>query len=134
MKKLLFMSLMAVCCLTTVSAQKTVVAEKNQKVFDVVEQMPQYPGGQMALFEYLMQNVKYPADAEKQKIEGSVIANFVVETDGTITNVGVSRPVFPSLDAEAIRVLQGMPKWTPGRQDGKPVKVRYVVPVRFKLK
>ena len=134
MKKLLFMSLMAVCCLTTVSAQKTVVAEKNQKVFDVVEQMPQFPGGSMALFEYLMQNVKYPEDAEKQKVEGSVIANFVVEADGTIANVGVSRPVFPSLDAEAIRVLKAMPKWTPGRQDGKAVRVRYVVPVRFKLK
>lgn len=88
----------------------------------------------MALFEYLMQNVKYPEDAEKQKVEGSVIANFVVEADGTIANVGVSRPVFPSLDAEAIRVLKAMPKWTPGRQDGKPVRVRYVVPVRFKLK
>ena len=128
------MSLMAVCCLTTVSAQKTVVAEKNQKVFDVVEQMPQFPGGSMALFEYLMQNVKYPEDAEKQKVEGSVIANFVVEADGTIANVDVSRPVFPSLDAEAIRVLKAMPKWTPGRQDGKAVRVRYVVPVRFKLK
>jgi len=67
-------------------------------------------------------------------VEGSVIANFVVEADGTIANVGVSRPVFPSLDAEAIRVLKAMPKWTPGRQDGKPVRVRYVVPVRFKLK
>jgi len=134
MKKLLFMSLMAVCCLTTVSAQKTVVAQKNQKVFDVVEQMPQFPGGQMAMFEYLMQNLKYPADAEKQKVEGRVIANFVVETDGTITDVTVWKPVFPSLDAEAIRVLQRMPRWTPGKQNGKLVRVRYTVPVNFKLK
>jgi len=128
------MSLMAVCCLTTVSAQKTVVAQKNQKVFDVVEQMPQFPGGQMAMFEYLMQNLKYPADAEKQKVEGRVIANFVVETDGTITDVTVWKPVFPSLDAEAIRVLQRMPRWTPGKQNGKLVRVRYTVPVNFKLK
>ena len=134
MKKLLLMSLMAVCCLTTVSAQKTVVAQKNQKVFDVVEQMPQFPGGQMAMFEYLMQNLKYPADAEKQKVEGRVIANFVVETDGTITDVTVWKPVFPSLDAEAIRVLQRMPRWTPGKQNGKLVRVRYTVPVNFKLK
>lgn len=134
MKKLIMMSLMALLGLTTVSAQKTVVAQKNQKVFDVVEQMPEYPGGIQALFEYLSQNVKYPADAEKQKVEGRVIATFVVETDGTINNVEVVKPVFPSLDAEAIRVLQGMPKWTPGKQSGKEVRVKYTVPINFHLK
>lgn len=134
MKKLIIMSLMALFGLTTVSAQKTVVAQKNQKVFDVVEQMPEYPGGIQALFEYLSQNVKYPADAEKQKVEGRVIATFVVETDGTINNVEVVKPVFPSLDAEAIRVLQGMPKWTPGKQSGKEVRVKYTVPINFNLK
>lgn len=134
MKKLLFMSLMAVCCLTTVSAQKTVVAQKNQTVFDVVEQMPEYPGGIAALFEYLMKNVKYPADAEKQKIEGRVIATFIVETDGSISNIEVVKPMFPSLDAEAVRVLSGMPKWTPGRQNGKEVRVKYTVPISFNLK
>ena len=134
MKKLLFMSLMAVCCLTTVSAQKTVVAQKNQTVFDVVEQMPEYPGGIAAMLEYLMKNVKYPADAEKQKIEGRVIATFIVETDGTISNIEVVKPMFPSLDAEAVRVLSGMPKWTPGRQNGKEVRVKYTVPISFNLK
>lgn len=128
------MSLMAVCCLTTVSAQKTVVAQKNQTVFDVVEQMPEYPGGIAALLEYLMKNVKYPADAEKQKIEGRVIATFIVETDGSISNIEVAKPVFPSLDAEAVRVLSGMPKWTPGRQNGKEVRVKYAVPISFNLK
>ena len=111
MKKLIMMSLMAMFGLTTVSAQKTVVAEKNQQVFDVVEQMPEYPGGIQALFEYLQQNVKYPEDAVKQKIEGRVIATFVVETDGSINNVEVVKPAFPSLDAEAVRVLSAMPKW-----------------------
>ena len=134
MKKLLLMSLMAVCCLTTVSAQKTVVSQKNQTVFDVVEQMPEYPGGIAALLEYLMKNVKYPADAEKQKIEGRVIATFIVETDGSISNIEVAKPVFPSLDAEAVRVLSGMPKWTPGRQNGKEVRVKYAVPISFNLK
>ena len=128
------MSLMAMFGLSTVSAQKTVVAQKNQQVFDVVEQMPEYPGGMQALFEYLSQNVKYPEDAEKQKIEGRVIATFVVETDGTISNVEVVKPVFPSLDAEAIRVLSGMPKWTPGKQSGKVVSVKYTVPISFNLK
>ena len=134
MKKLIILSLMALFGLTTVSAQKTVVAQKNQKVFDVVEQMPEYPGGIQALFEYLSQNVKYPADAENQKVEGRVIATFIVETDGSINNVEVVKPVFPSLDAEAIRVLSGMPKWTPGKQSGKEVRVKYTVPINFNLK
>ena len=134
MKKLIIMSLMAMFGLTTISAQKTVVAQKNQKVFDVVEQMPEYPGGIKALFDYLCQNVKYPDDAEKQKIEGRVIATFVVETDGTISNIEVVKPVFPSLDAEAVRVLSGMPKWTPGMQSGKAIRVKYTVPISFNLK
>ena len=134
MKKLIILSLMALFGLTTVSAQKTVVAQKNQKVFDVVEQMPEYPGGIQALFEYLSQNVKYPVDAEKQKVEGRVIATFVVETDGSISSIEVVKPAFPSLDAEAIRVLSGMPKWTPGKQSGKEVRVKYTVPINFNLK
>lgn len=134
MKKLIILSLMAMFGLTTVSAQKTVVAEKNQQAFDVVEQMPEYPGGIKALLDYLCQNVKYPADAEKQKIEGRVIANFVVETDGSISNVEVFRPVFPSLDTEAVRVLSAMPKWKPGMQSGKVVRVKYTVPISFNLK
>ena len=134
MKKLLLMSLMAMLGLTTVNAQKTVVAQKNQQVFDVVEQMPEYPGGMQALFEYLGQNLKYPGDAKEQKVEGRVIAIFVVETDGSISNVEVVRPVFPSLDAEAVRVLSGMPKWKPGMQSGKVVRVKYTVPINFNLK
>ena len=134
MKKLIIMSLMAMFGLTTISAQKTVVAEKNQQVFDIVEQMPEYPGGLPALLDYLNQNVKYPEDAEKQKIEGRVLAIFVVETDGSISNVEVVKPVFPSLDAEAVRVLAAMPKWTPGKQSGKLVRVKYTVPINFQLK
>lgn len=124
---------MAMLGLTTVNAQKTVVAQKNQQVFDVVEQMPEYPGGMQALFEYLSQNLKYPEDAKEQKIEGRVIAIFVVETDGSISNVEVVKPVFPSLDAEAVRVLSGMPKWKPGMQSGKVVRVKYTVPINFSL-
>jgi protein TonB len=134
MKKLIIMSLMAMFGFTTVNAQKTVVAEKNQQVFDIVEQMPEYPGGLPALLDYLNQNVKYPEDAEKQKIEGRVLAVFVVETDGSISNVEVVKPVFPSLDAEAVRVLAAMPKWTPGKQSGKLVRVKYTVPINFQLK
>ena len=96
--------------------------------------MPEYPGGIQALFEYLQQNVKYPEDAKNQKVEGRVIATFVVETDGTINNVEVVKPAFPSLDAEAVRVLSAMPKWTPGMQSGKVVRVKYTVPINFNLK
>ena len=134
MKKFLIMALMALFGLTTVSAQKTVVAKKNQQVFDVVEKMPEYPGGQAALFEYLSKNVKYPADAEKQKIEGRVLVSFVVNTDGSITDISVEKKAFPSLDAEAVRVISGMPKWIPGEQKGQKVRVKYTVPLNFHLK
>jgi len=128
------MSLMAVFCLTTVSAQKTVVSQKNDQVFDVVEQMPEYPGGMQALFEFLKENIKYPEDAQKQKVEGRVLAKFVVETDGSISNIEVVKHAFPSLDAEAVRVIQAMPKWSPGKQKGQAVRVKYVVPINFNLK
>ena len=128
------MALMACFGLTTVSAQKTVVAKKNQQVFDVVEKMPEYPGGQAALFEYLSTNVKYPADAEKQKIQGRVLVTFVVNTDGSITDIEVVKKAFPSLDAEAVRVISGMPKWIPGEQKGQKVRVKYTVPLSFNLR
>jgi protein TonB len=134
MKKLVLMSLMAVFCLTTVSAQKTVVSQKNDKVFDVVEQMPEYPGGMQALFEFISQNIKYPADAQKQKVEGRVLAKFVIETDGSISDIEVVKNAFPSLDAEAVRVIQAMPKWIPGRQKGQAVRVKFVMPINFSLK
>ena len=130
----IIMSLMALFGLTTVSAQKTVVAKKNQQVFDVVEKMPEYPGGQAALFEYLQKNVKYPADAEKKKVEGRVLVTFVVNTDGSITDIEVVRKTFPSLDAEAVRVISGMPRWKPGEQKGQKVRVKYTVPLTFRLK
>jgi protein TonB len=134
MKKFIIMSLMALFGLTTVSAQKTVVAKKNQQVFDVVEKMPEYPCGQAALFEYLQKNVKYPADAEKKKVEGRVLVTFVVNTDGSITDIEVVRKTFPSLDAEAVRVISGMPRWKPGEQKGQKVRVKYTVPLSFRLK
>lgn len=125
---------MAVFGFTTASAQKTVVSQKNEKVFDVVEQMPEYPGGMQALFEFLKENIKYPEDAQKQKVEGRVLAKFVVETDGSISNIEVVKHAFPSLDAEAVRVIQAMPKWAPGKQKGQAVRVKFVVPINFNLK
>ena len=134
MKVIVLVALMAAFGFSTASAQKTVVSQKNEKVFDVVEQMPEYPGGMQALFEFLRQNIKYPEDAQKQKVEGRVLATFVVETDGSISNVEVAKHAFPSLDNEAVRVIQAMPKWTPGKQGGKVVRVKYTVPINFSLK
>ena len=133
MKKLILMLLMAVCCLMTANAQKTVVSQTNQKVFDTVDQMPEYPGGMQAMIEFLQANMKYPEDAAKQKVEGRVMVQFVVETDGSISDVHVAKQVFPSCDAEAIRVVQAMPRWTPGKEKGKVVRVKYNRPIVFRM-
>ena len=127
------MSLLAACSLMTAYAQKTVVSQTNQKVYEEVEQMPQYPGGMPAMVEFLQTNMKYPEDAAKQKVEGRVMVQFVVETDGSISDVHVAKQVFPSLDAEAIRVVQAMPNWTPGKEKSKVVRVRYNLPIVFRM-
>ena len=107
--------------------------EEETKVFDVVEQMPEFPGGPAALMKWLSDNIKYPAVAEENGIQGRVVCTFVVERDGSVTDVQVARSIDPSLDKEAIRVLKKMPKWIPGRQNGSAVRVKYTVPVTFKL-
>ena len=134
MKKLILMSMMAVLCLMTANAQKTVVSQSNQNIYDVVEQMPEFPGGMEALINFLSTNIKYPNDAIKQNVGGRVMVMFVVETDGTISNVRVAKRVFPSLDAEAIRVAKTMPKWKPGKEKGRLVRVNYTLPVVFSIK
>ena len=107
--------------------------EVENKVFDVVEQMPSFPGGTSALNQYLSSNVKYPVVAQENGVQGRVVVSFVVERDGSITDVKVVRSVDPSLDREASRVVSSMPKWIPGKQNGSPVRVKYNVPVSFKL-
>ena len=113
------------------NAMKVKKAEKE--AFDVVEQMPQYPGGPAALMQFLSQNVKYPVEAHKAGVQGRVIANFVVEKDGSITEAKIVKSVSPELDAEALRVIGSMPNWMPGMQNGEPVRVKYTVPITFKL-
>ena len=106
---------------------------EENKVFDVVEQMPSFPGGMGALMSWLSQNIKYPVIAAENGVQGRVIVQFVVEKDGSITDVKVAKSVDPSLDKEATRVVSSMPKWTPGKQNGSAVRVKYTVPVTFKL-
>ena len=108
--------------------------EEEEVIFMVVETMPEFPGGQQALFKYLGENVKYPVIAQENGIQGRVICQFVVNKDGSIVDVVVVRSSGePSLDKEALRVINSMPKWTPGKQRGKPVRVKYTVPVNFRL-
>ena len=104
-----------------------------EKVFDMVEQMPTFPGGQQELMSYLGKNIKYPTIAQENGTQGRVIIQFVVERDGSITDVRVARGVDPYLDKEAVRVVKSMPKWIPGKQNGKAVRVKFTVPVMFRL-
>lgn len=105
----------------------------DSKVYEVVEQMPSFKGGDVALMEWLNKNVQYPKVAEENNIQGRVICTFVVERDGSITEVKIVKSVDPSLDREAVRVLESMPRWIPGTQNGETVRVKYTVPVTFRL-
>lgn len=109
------------------------VVEETEEVFLIVEQMPEFPGGDEALRKYLATSVKYPVIAQENGIQGRVFVAFVVDKNGNVTNVRVARPFDPNLDKEAVRVVQSMPKWTPGKQRGKAVKVSYTVPINFVL-
>ena len=122
----------------TVLREKEVIADEKpsadkDKTYDVVEQMPEFPGGQAALLKWISNNVKYPTIAEENGIQGRVVCTFIVERDGSITDVQVARSIDPSLDKEAVRVLKKMPRWNSGKQNGQKVRVKYTVPVTFKL-
>ena len=112
---------------------KPKVEEVTEEIFVVVEDQPEFPGGNTAMMKFLSDNIKYPVIAQENGIQGRVITNFVVEKDGSITDVQVVRGVDPSLDKEAIRVIQSMPKWKPGKQRGSAVRVRFTLPVVFRL-
>ena len=112
---------------------KPKVEEVTEEIFVVVEEQPEFPGGNTAMMKFLSDNIKYPVIAQENGIQGRVITNFVVERDGSITDVQVVRGVDPSLDKEAIRVIQSMPKWKAGKQRGSAVRVRFTLPVVFRL-
>lgn len=107
--------------------------EEENKVFTVVEVMPSFPGGESALMKYLQSNTQYPTVAAENGVQGRVIVGFVVERDGSITDVNIMRGADPSLDREAMRVVRSMPRWNPGKQNGSAVRVKYQVPVTFRL-
>ena len=131
MKKTIIMMLLSVAMLTANNVIAAEPASPEPKVYDMVEKMPSFPGGSEALKEYLKKNTRYPnPDA---CIQGRVVVVFVVDEKGNLSDVKVARSVEPSLDAEAVRVVKSMPRWSPGIEKGKAVKVRYTLPVTFRL-
>ena len=136
MKKIAFLLLVALLSTTTITAQKTVISknQSKEKVFDVVENMPEFPGGQDSLMSFLMHTIKYPKEAMEKGIQGRVVAKFIVEKDGQVSTPKVVRSVYPALDEEALRVIRYMPKWKPGKQNGREVRVFFTLPVTFRMK
>jgi TonB family protein len=122
----------------TKPAQKADVSKPDMKpdkngVYQIVEEMPQYPGGEQALLKYVSDNITYPQEAKDKEIQGRVFVSFVIEKDGSVNEVKVLRSIGGGCDEEAVRVIKGMPKWKPGKQEGKPVRVSYTMPINFKL-
>ena len=113
--------------------KKVDVVEVYGEIYDYVEQMPIFPGGQEALFRFIIKNLKYPLIAERNGIQGRVLVSFVITKEGIVTNVNIAKSADPSLNKEALRVIRMLPDWTPGRKDGKAVNVKYIVPVEFRL-
>lgn len=111
----------------------TAYAPDGEKAFEVVEEMPVFPGGTPALMKYIAQSIKYPVEAQKAKIQGRVIVGLIVDKEGNPGHARIIRNVHPLLDAEALRIIKDMPKWEPGKQEGKPVNVQYTIPIVFKL-
>ena len=115
-------------------AEKSVSKKEfTGKVYEIVEQIPEYPGGLTALMNYLRANIRYPAAAQKAGIEGRVVVSFIVEPNGSVSNVEIVRSVDTDLDQEALRVVRQMPKWKPGKHDGSTVRFKYHLPIKFIL-
>ena len=133
--RLLILFLAMLCSSVTLMAQEVDSKPETQEeqVYSIVETMPSFPGGQTALVAYLQENLKYPQSARDNGIQGRVYVNFVVEKDGSISNVKVNRGIGGECDEEAVRVIKAMPKWIPGVQKGQTVRVSYMMPIVFKL-
>lgn len=112
---------------------KKEVEEEDTQVFFIVEDMPEFPGGELALRQFIANSIKYPVIAQENGIQGRVYVTFVVDADGSVSDPRIARGVDPSLDKEALRVVSMLPKWKPGQQRGKPVRVSYTVPINFQL-
>lgn len=119
---------------SNLAENKLVSEEQKEKVYLKVDQMPEFKGGQQELINYLVKSINYPDDAKKKGIQGKVFVEFVVGKDGVVKDVKVAKGVDPAIDAEAIRVVSGMPAWIPGKDKGKDVAVQFTLPINFALK
>lgn len=132
MNKLLF-SFILIATSFTLSAQENVKEQKDSAAIIIIEENPEFPGGMVEMYKYISKNLKYPEKAKKDKIEGKVIVTFVIETDGSISNVEVFEGIGGGCDEEAVRIVKKMPKWKPGKQKGKAVRVQFRLPIMFIL-
>lgn len=134
-KKLFLVAVLSVLATSHAFSQSNQQVKETEgtKSSQVVEEMPMFPGGEKALVAYLKENLKYPTVPAENGIQGRVIVLFKVEADGSLTDVRIGGSVDPSIDREALRLVKAMPKWIPGKQDGKPVPVKFQVPITFRL-
>lgn len=136
MKRILFFVMVLMVNMVSVGQDvrkdKDARTEQDGAIFTIVEQMPEFPGGMEALYQFLAANIKYPGGPD-DCVSGKIIVSFVIEKDGTVSDAKVVRKLHPAFDAEALRVVKLMPKWEPGRQEGKPVRVQFNLPINFSL-
>ena len=133
MKKAFILLVSMVLACVTVGAQTVTSDGPNNEIFTIVEQDPQFPGGNDALYQYLGQNAHYPPQAKEQGLQGTVYLTFIIERDGSISNIRVLHSPSDLLSEEAVRLVKAMPKWKPGKQRGKNVRVQYNLPINFQL-
>ena len=132
-QKIIFENTGDVVCYPEPESEISQSNENDDQIYNIVQKHPEFPGGQKALYEYLKTNLVYPKAVQDSRIQGRVILSFVVEKDGSITNMKILRAVHPLLDAEAIRVVSIMPKWNPATENGKPIRSKFNLPFNFKL-
>ena len=134
MKKIINVSLLILLTLTFFMCQQNINAQQVEgQIYTVVEQMPEYPGGTDALLKFIDANIKYPAEAKQKGIEGKVLVQFIIDEKGNVVDLKVLKGIGYGCDEEALRVIKLLPGWIPGKQGGKPVKVKMVIPFSFKL-
>ena len=127
------LSVLAILLMANTTAMAQNKKATNDKVYEKVEVMPEFPGGDQAMMDFVAKNVVYPQEARDKEISGRVLVSFIVEKDGSITNAKVAKGIGGGCDEEAVRVVNAMPKWKPGKQKGKPVRVSFMMPFTFKL-
>jgi protein TonB len=127
------MSVLAILLMVNTNAMAQSKKIANDKVLEKAEVMPQFPGGDQAMMKFVSENVQYPEEAKEKEISGRVLVGFIVEKDGSVNEVKIVRGIGGGCDEEAVRVVKAMPKWKPGKQDGKTVRVSYTMPFFFKM-